>query len=181
MKRSNLISLLNAYTTVNSEEEKMYRDTIKFVNDNPDCFERTLQTGHVTASGWVVSPGRDQVLLMHHRKLDRWFQPGGHCDGDPDVLHVAGKEVEEETGVTHFSLAQEGIFDVDVHLIPANSRDAAHYHYDIRFVFEADPKAELVINIESKDVRWIPVHEVEQHNNSESLMRMVRKTLDAGL
>jgi len=177
MKRSNLFSLLNAYTPANSEEQEMYLEIKKFVNDNPDCFERRLQIGHVTASGWIVSPDKEQVLLMHHRKLDRWFQPGGHCDGEPDVLHVASKEVEEETGVTNFRLAQEGIFDVDIHLIPANSKDPAHYHYDIRFIFEANPKDELVINIESKDVRWIPINEVEIYNNSESLMRMVRKTL----
>lgn len=179
MKRSNLFSLLNAYTPIDSEEQKMYLETQKFVNENPDCFERTLQIGHVTASGWIVSSDRKQVLLMHHRKLDRWFQPGGHCDGDPDVLHVAWKEVEEETGVSKFTLAQEGIFDVDVHLIPANSKDPAHNHYDIRFVFEANPEDELIINIESKDVRWIPIDEVEKYNKSESLMRMVRKTVSS--
>lgn len=169
--------MLNAYTPADVEEENMYFETKTFVNDNPDCFERTLQIGHVTASGWVISPERDQVLLMHHRKLDRWFQPGGHCDGDPDVMHVAAKEVEEETGVRDFKLVHEGIFDVDVHLIPANTKDPAHFHYDIRFLFEADPNDELVINIESKDVRWIAIDEVQNHNDSESLMRMVRKTV----
>jgi 8-oxo-dGTP pyrophosphatase MutT (NUDIX family) len=175
MKRSNLLSLLDAYVPLDALETAMYVETLKFVNDNPDCFERTLQTGHVTASGWVVSPDRSQVLLMHHRKLDRWFQPGGHCDGDSDVVQVATKEVMEETGVMDFKLALDGIFDVDVHLIPANSKDVAHYHYDIRFLFEANPDDKLVINIESRDVRWIPLGEVENHNNSESLMRMVRK------
>jgi 8-oxo-dGTP pyrophosphatase MutT (NUDIX family) len=176
MKRSSLLSLLDAYRPADSLEQDMYLETIQFVKDNPECFERYLQAGHVTASGWVVSPDHDQVLLMHHRKLDRWFQPGGHCDGDPDVLHVAEKEVEEETGAYNLKQAKEGIFDVDVHLIPANSKDPAHYHYDIRFVFEADPKEELVINNESKDVRWIPLEEVKLQNDSESLMRMVRKT-----
>ncbi|WP_254562638.1 NUDIX hydrolase [Dyadobacter diqingensis] len=175
MKRSGLLSLLEAYVPADALETEMYLKTKKFVNDNPDCFERTLQIGHVTASGWVVSEDRSQVLLMHHRKLDRWFQPGGHCDGDADVIHVASKEVEEETGVRNFKLAQDGIFDVDVHLIPANSKDPAHYHYDIRLLFEANPEDELVINIESKDVRWIPMQEVKLHNDSESLMRMVRK------
>jgi 8-oxo-dGTP pyrophosphatase MutT (NUDIX family) len=176
MKRSSLLSLLDSYVPADDLENEMYHETIQFVTNNPECFERTLQIGHITASGWVVSPEHDQVLLMHHRKLERWFQPGGHADGDPDVLHVAEKEVEEETGASNLKLAKEGIFDVDVHLIPANSKDPAHYHYDIRFVFEADPKAELVINSESKDVRWVPVQEIVLLNDSESLMRMVRKT-----
>ena len=176
MKRSSLLSLLDSYIASEGLETEMYHETKKFVIDNPECFERTLQVGHITASGWVVSPDRDKVLLMHHRKLDRWFQPGGHADGDPDVRHVAEKEVEEETGASNLKLAKEGIFDVDVHLIPANSKDPAHYHYDIRFVFEANPLDELIINIESKDVQWIAVEDIHLYNHSESLMRMVRKT-----
>jgi len=175
MKRNSLKALLDSYSTADQAESEMLQETKNFVSANADCFERTLASGHVTASGWIISNNKEEVLLMHHRKLDRWFQPGGHCDGDPDVVAVAKKEVEEETGLVNFSLLQDGIFDVDIHLIPANSKDAAHYHYDIRFLFEADPDEELIINIESNDVKWIPVSEVENLNNSESMMRMVRK------
>lgn len=179
MKRNDLLSLLKSYLPTSGLEEDMYADTVQFVHAHPDCFERSLQVGHVTASGWVVSPDKEQVLLMHHRKLDKWFQPGGHCDGDPDVKNVASKEVEEETGLRNFTLVGDQIFDVDVHFIPANSKDPGHYHYDIRFLFEADPADDLVINMESKDVRWVPVSEVYLLNDSESLLRMVRKTTTA--
>ena len=177
MIRNSLLSLLNAYNTTGVEEEKMLTEMKNFVAENKDCFERTLAPGHVTASGWIVSETGDQVLLMHHRKLDRWFQPGGHCDGDPDVLAVARKEVEEETGLLDFSLAKQGIFDVDIHLIPANIKDAAHYHYDVRFLFKANATTELIINSESRDLQWIPVTKVQDYNNSESIMRMARKTI----
>ena len=177
MHRNSLLSLLDSYSTQDIEELKMVEETRKFIVANSDCFERSLLTGHVTASGWIVSENKREVLLMHHRKLDRWFQPGGHCDGDPDVLLVAKKEVEEETGVKDPKLLSEGIFDVDIHLIPANAKDPAHDHYDIRFLFEADKNMELVINMESKDVRWIPIQEIAKLNDSESIMRMVRKTI----
>ena len=177
MKRNSLHALLNSYTPADAAELEMLADIKSFVSANPDCFERSLVTGHVTASGWIVSADKEHVLLMHHRKLDRWFQPGGHCDGDPDVVAVAVKEVEEETGLRNVKLLQEGVFDVDIHLIPANSKDAAHNHYDIRFLFEADPAEELIINIESNDVKWIPVQEIKHLNDSESIMRMVRKTI----
>ena len=176
MKRNSLLSMLASYSTKDERENRMLSDTEKFVKSNPECFERSLLEGHVTASGWIVSEDRNSVLLMHHRKLDRWFQPGGHCDGDPDVAGVARKEVEEETGLLDFHLVQNGIFDVDIHLIPANTKDAAHYHYDVRFLFEANPENVLVINAESKDVKWIPIQEVKNLNDSESIMRMVRKT-----
>ena len=169
--------MLASYSTNDEIENTMLLEIENFVKSNPECFERSLLKGHVTASGWIVSKDKTSALLMHHRKLDRWFQPGGHCDGDPDVVEVARKEVEEETGLLSFRLLQDQIFDIDIHLIPANSKDAAHYHYDIRFLFEADPESELIINSESKDVKWIPIQDIAIMNNSESIMRMVRKTI----
>ncbi|TLV01140.1 NUDIX hydrolase [Dyadobacter luticola] len=175
MKRNSLLALLDSYQPEKGEEEKMYQDTIAFVRENENCFERTLLKGHVTASGWVLSEDKSDVLLMHHRKLDKWFQPGGHCDGDPDVEDVARKEVWEETGIQHLEVLKNGIYDVDVHLIPANKDIPAHYHYDIRFVFQMQDEQPILVNSESRDVQWVPVGEVHKLNNSESIMRMVRK------
>ncbi|REA61662.1 NUDIX hydrolase [Dyadobacter luteus] len=177
MNRNSLLSLLDAYQTSDPEEMKMQSEMKTFVTEHEDCFERTLKTGHVTASGWVISEDRKSVLLMHHRKLNRWFQPGGHCDGDPDVLAVARKEIEEETGLLNFRVDSDGIFDVDIHLIPANPKDEAHYHYDVRFLFIADANEPLIINSESRDLQWVPLSQIEQYNNSESIVRMARKTI----
>jgi 8-oxo-dGTP pyrophosphatase MutT (NUDIX family) len=177
MNRNSLLSLLNAYTTVDTEEAAMQLEMKNFVSQYENCFERTLAIGHVTASGWVLSEDRERVLLMHHKKLGRWFQPGGHCDGDPDVLAVARKEIAEETGLQDFKLAAEGIFDVDIHLIPENSREAAHYHYDVRFVFIADEWQPLIINSESRDLKWIALTDIAAYNESESIIRMARKTI----
>ncbi|NIJ51973.1 NUDIX hydrolase [Dyadobacter arcticus] len=176
MIRDRLIALLKTYIPETGEEEQMHRETIAFVKENPECFERTLLIGHVTASGWVLSANKNEVLLMHHRKLDRWFQPGGHCDGDPDVEAVARKEVWEETGIQHLELLKRSIYDIDVHLIPANNDIPAHHHYDIRFVFQMIDEQTILINSESRDVRWIPLAEVHHFHDSESIMRMVRKT-----
>lgn len=153
----------------------MLADTLDFVSNNEECFERTLIIGHVTASGWIVSEDRAKVLLMHHRKLDKWFQPGGHCDGHPDVRQVARKEVEEETGLQEFRLVSDQIFDVDIHEIPANTKDSAHFHYDIRFLFEADDARPILGNIESKEVKWVDLESVAGYNDSESILRMARK------
>ncbi|WP_373330610.1 NUDIX domain-containing protein [Salmonirosea aquatica] len=87
---------------------------------------------------------------------------------------VALREVWEETGVKAMPLGT-GIFDVDVHTIPANSREAAHYHYDIRFLLEADPVQKIERNHEAKEVRWVPMEEARLYNASESILRMWRK------
>ncbi|WP_373330611.1 hypothetical protein [Salmonirosea aquatica] len=76
MHRHALLAMLNNHVPADEFEWDMWLRTIAFVEENPNCFERSLKAGHVTASAWVVSPDRQQVLLMHHRKLNRWFQPG---------------------------------------------------------------------------------------------------------
>ena len=96
----------------------------KFLHSAPEVFERSHPPGHFTGSAWLVSADGTRVLLMHHRKLDRWLQPGGHADGDTDLARVALREAQEETGVA--DLRVEGdIFDIDRHRIAGHVPVAA--------------------------------------------------------
>ncbi len=175
MHRVPLLDLLYDYTAADPTETAHHERFIRFVCDHPDCFERSLAVGHVTGSAWITDPDQTQVLLLHHRKLDRWLQPGGHADGDSDVRRVAFREATEETGLV-VTLAQEEIFDLDIHEIPANARDVAHLHYDVRFHFTADPAQPLVVNSESKALGWVPLERVSAYTSEESVGRMVGKT-----
>ena len=177
MHRKPLLNLLASYTPTDSLEQEMWEQTLAFVNTHTHCFERSLLVGHVTGSAWVVSENYQEVLLMHHRKLDRWFQPGGHCDGKPDVASVAMREALEETGVSLLSLPDPlPIFDIDIHPIPARAHEPEHLHYDIRFLLLADRTVPLQPNSESKEVRWVALDSVAGYNASESILRMARKT-----
>jgi len=140
------------------------------------AFDRSAQADHITASGFVLSPDRRQVLLMHHRKLDIWLQPGGHCDGDTDVRAVAAREVSEEIGNTTARLISRTIFDVDVHDIPARNTEPAHRHHDIRFLFEVDPGEPLPGNVESHALRWLRLDEMSTITNKPSVL-VVRHAL----
>jgi 8-oxo-dGTP pyrophosphatase MutT (NUDIX family) len=111
---------------------------------------------------------------MHHRKLDKWLQPGGHCDGDENVLNVAIKEAQEESGIQSITPITEDIFDVDVHLIPANSRDEAHYHYDVRFLLKAGVDR-LIQNHESKELRWVELSNYQELDLMPSIQRLAHK------
>lgn len=183
MHRQSLLRQLADYQPADATEQAMLAQTLAFVTTNPDCFHRRLLTGHVTGSAWIVSdpnpksvPTDRRVVLLHHRKLDRWFQPGGHADGDPDMAAVARREAEEETGLTRLTLVSPTIFDVDVHPIPARGNEPAHLHYDIRFLFTADPTEPFIETAETNDVQWIRLADVPDYNNSESIVRLVRKT-----
>jgi 8-oxo-dGTP pyrophosphatase MutT (NUDIX family) len=179
MDRFELIRLLSEYKPYNANEKVMVEETVTFVQAHENCFQRELLSGHVTGSAWIINREGTHVLMMHHKKIDRWFQPGGHCDGDPDVQAVARKEALEETGV-EVEAAGTGIFDVDVHVIPARKEVPEHKHYDIRFLFSAVMAEEnLANNEEANAVKWIPLGEVHLYNDSESIMRMVAKNQEA--
>lgn len=184
MHRNILLDLLRKHKGLNENEIYMIAETIEFVKANEDCFKRELSIGHVTGSAWILDKSHQFVLLTHHRKLDKWFQPGGHCDGDNNILNVALKEAVEETGLADIQALNTEIFDVDIHLIPASGVSqgkviAAHFHYDIRFLFEADKDIPLIISEESNDLAWVEISNVAKFNDSESMTRMAYKVLSA--
>lgn len=178
MHRRELLALLDAHETRFMEEAAYVERAREFVMTHKDCFHCDLWPGHVTGSAWVVNPARDRVLLLHHRKHEQWFQPGGHADGDADILRVALRETSEETGLepSHIRLVEGAVFDVDIHSIPASDRGPQHDHIDVRFLVEMDDDLEIPGNDESHQVLWVPLQQVARFNNNKSTHRMVEKT-----
>ena len=154
-------------------------ETMLFVEAHADCLLRTCAPGHLTGSAWIVTPDRTRTLLTHHHKLDKWLQLGGHADGDGDLQAVALREAREESGLINVRAVSAEIFDLDRHWIPARKTEPAHWHFDLRFMIEADPAEPLVISSESKDLAWVEVARVTTLNPEESMARMVRKTTRA--
>jgi len=116
--------------------------------------------GHVTASAFVLDPTGSRLLLIHHAKLGIWVQPGGHVDPeDVDVLAAARREVREEVGLAELELAREGVFDVDIHPLPARATAPRHEHFDVRFVFRA-ATLDFAASDEVMGARWVAIDEL---------------------
>ena len=141
-------------------------------------FDRNLfSPGHFTASGFVVSPDLGAVLLVHHRRLERWLQPGGHVDsGDVSVEDAARREIEEETGIGDL-VGLGGLVDIDVHAIPPRHDEPAHSHFDLRFGYRAAQEV-LTPADEVHDARWVPFGRVEAYEVDESVRRGLVKLRD---
>ena len=134
--------------------------------------------GHFTASGFVVSPDGSSLLLIHHRRLDRWLQPGGHIDpDDPSPIDAAAREVKEETGVATTSLLPD-LIDLDIHGIPARDPEPEHEHFDLRFAFRA-LDSELAADDEVHDAIWVPWVDVASYNVDASVLRGAKALREA--
>lgn len=178
MTRNHLLAQLHTYQPFSQRERLHLSKIVGLLEREPNCFLRSCQEGHITASAWVVSPDLQQVLLMHHRKLDKWLQPGGHADGDTNLAGVALREAHEESGLTSLRLLRQDIFDVDVHAIPQRGNEPAHAHYDVRYLLSANPREPLLPNGESKGFAWVALRQVEQLTAANpSVLRMLNKTM----
>ena len=175
MKRANVLHLLKEYNPIAPEEIECKERMIAFINEHEDCFERSLEKGHITGSCWLLSRDESQALLLDHKKLNQWLQLGGHCDGDPDVLAVALKEAQEESGIMYIIPVSTKIFDIDIHPIPENPKEKAHYHYDVRFLLKVDSDEPAVGNRESKELRWITKDSNLLPTQNPSIVRMFNK------
>ena len=149
-----------------------------FAGRRADCCERTCLEGHFTGSAWLVSADGERALLLHHRKLDRWLQPGGHADGDGDLAAVALREAQEETGLPGLRIEPE-VFDLDRHRIPARGAEPEHWHYDVRFVVRAGGNEAFVVSEESHALAWRSIAEIANDPTmDESVRRLARKFLN---
>lgn len=147
------------------------------LGEGDDPYSRARLAGHFTASAWLVSADGTRALLTHHRKLDRWLQPGGHADGDRDLARVALKEAEEESGLRGSRL-QPGLFDIDRHWIPEHKGVPAHWHYDARFVVRAGDDEAFVVSEESHALAWREVSAIAGDETADaSVRRMACKWL----
>ncbi len=152
------------------------RSILEFCAQHPDALHRSCLAGHLTGSALVVDPSRNASLLIHHAKLDRWLQPGGHADGDGDLGRVALREATEETGLTGLSLVLPAI-DLDIHEIPERGAEPAHLHLDVRFLVLAPPGAVADHNHEALDAQWVTADAASTYMGDGELQRLFRKGL----
>ncbi|MBV6442097.1 MAG: hypothetical protein EPGJADBJ_03796 [Saprospiraceae bacterium] len=173
MQKDNIRQMLERFQTDFDEETLYRRYTLEFLRTCDDFWQRSNLAGHLTGSAWVLNPRRDKALLIHHRALDKWFQPGGHADAtDASLAATARREALEECGLGELTLLSEAIFDLDIHVIPAKRDIPEHLHYDVRFAFAA---ASEMLNgdlSEIRDLQWVPLRELAA---AEGVQQSVRR------
>jgi len=174
-----LVASLARHVPADQEEAADLRRILEFVSRQASPFDRRIVEGHLTASAFVVSSDGEHVLLLRHRKLARWLQPGGHGDpGETLGEQVALREAREETGISGLALhpAAPRPLDVDVHFIPAQPDEPEHEHLDLRYLVLAPADASLRrAEMESEELRWFGWHDAEGLDLDPGLRRGLAK------
>lgn len=149
-----------------------------FVEGHRDPFDRRIPEGHLTGSAFVLDTAGERVLLLYHRKLSRWLQPGGHADpGEGAGEAVALREAREETGLRGLTLHPSAPrpLDVDVHAIPARPGEPAHEHLDLRYLVLAGEGQIVPARGEARVVKWFGWNELEDLDLDPGLRRGLAK------
>ncbi|NBW82638.1 NUDIX domain-containing protein [bacterium] len=143
--------------------------------NNYAATQRTHLPQHITTSSVVLNPEGNAVLLLFHNKICEWVYPGGHADGDWQLLRSSLRECFEETALqplevlppkqlANFSKAVFCPHFFQKFFIKASQKDPAHIHFDAVFVFRAlsvenasfDPN-------ESAAMKWISIADLQKH------------------
>ena len=165
-----LIRQIEAYTPYNEQETRDKAQILHFLRSEENLLTRENKVAHLTASAWVVSPDRKQVIMVYHNLYNSWSWMGGHADGDADLLRVAKKEVMEECGLQELTVVSPDILSLEILCVDGHEKKgqylSSHLHLNVTYLFEADPAQMLHIKPdENSGVAWVAVEDVAQKTN----------------
>lgn len=175
-----MLQLLASHACEDDSESRSVVLMRQMIASIPNILAPNCETGHVTGSALVIDVPAQKVLLMHHRKLDRWLQMGGHGNFEVSPAAIALREAREESGLEDLAFLNASAlpdpFDVDVHIISMRSGMPEHYHLDFRYLLvTSTPHLIRRREAEANELRWFAFDEVERLELDAPTMRLIRK------
>ncbi len=176
----NLREQIENYKPYNEQEENDKELMLKYINTFEDVLTRENKMCHFTASNWVINKERTKVLMIYHNIYKSWAWTGGHADGDSDLLHVALKEVNEETGLKNLKVLCDSFFGIQILTVDSHMKRGkfvpSHLHLDCCFLLEADEKEPLRIKAdENSGVKWIDIDKIDSVTNEDKMKPIYKK------
>jgi len=178
----NLKEQIEKYQPFDETEERIKEYQLNWINTFDDVLTRENEFGHFASSAFVVNKDRTKMLVVYHNIYDAWIFPGGHADGEENLLSVATREVEEETGLKT-KVLDESIFAISASPIAGHVKRGkyvpAHVHLNISYLLEADENAKLKIKEdENTGVKWVDIKEATKVTSEPKMVPIYSKLID---
>lgn len=178
----NWITEIKGYNPCNEQEEKDKEIILRCIDVFDDILTRNNNVAHITSSGFIVNKTRDKALMVHHNIYNSWAWTGGHADGEKDLLGVAIREAQEETGVKNARPITRDIISLDVLPVLGHVKKgvhiSAHLHLSVAYLVEVDEDESLVVKAdENSGVKWIPLVAIETYINEPHMQEIYRKII----
>ena len=172
---------IERFVPFNEQEASDKRLILQYIDTFPDLLTRSNELAHFTASCWIANYDRSKVLMAYHNLYQSWAWLGGHADGDADLLSVALKEANEESGITGAFPQSKDIFSLEILGVDAHQKRgrhvSTHLHLNVTYFFCADDTLPIRAKPdENSAVRWIETGRVLEEV-SEPEMRVVYQKL----
>ena len=150
---------IEKYRPFNEQERRDKELILKFLRENEDAFERSNATAHMTSSAWVINRDATKVLMVYHKIYDSWSWTGGHADGERDMLALAIREVQEETGVKNVKPVSDDIYSLEILTVDGHEKRgeyvSSHLHMNVTYLLLADEEENLhICEDETSGVAW---------------------------
>lgn len=177
MKLEEQIKKYNPY----NEQEKIDKEMmLEYINTFEDILTRKNRMCHFTASNWIVNKERTKVLMIYHNIYKSWAWTGGHADGDSNLLNVALKEAQEESGLKELKVLSQGMFGIQILTVDSHIKKGkfvpSHLHLDCCFLLEADENSKVKIKEdENSGVQWVELDKAVQLTKEERMKPIYRK------
>ena len=181
-----LVEQIRTFQPWNQQEERDQAEMLRRLEGGEQLYTRDNTAAHLTASGWVVSPDRRQVLMGWHNLYGSWAWLGGHADGERDLLAVALREVREESGLTAVRPVSPEIYSLEILTVDGHEKRGAyvssHLHLNVTYLLEADP-ADAVRRKpdENSAVGWFSLEEAVAASTEPWFRERIYKKLNAKL
>ena len=181
-----LIAQLRVYKPWNAQETQDRAELLRRLESGEELYGRENASAHLTASAWVVSPDRTQVLLAYHNLYDSWSWLGGHADGERDLLSVAMREVREESGLEILRPLSAAPYSLEILTVDGHEKRgryvSSHLHLNVTYLLEGDPAAPVRCKPdENSRVGWFGLEEAVAASSEPWFRQRIYTKLNAKL
>jgi len=179
-----LINRIETYIPFKEQEEKDKELFLEFTKHFDDVLTRDNMLGHITASAFVVNEDLTKTLVVKHNIYDGFVYPGGHADGESNLLSVSIREVFEETGLNVTPLIDD-IFAFHAFPIKGHIKNekyvSSHIHFDVLYLLVAknsDMDKIRILESENSKVKWIDLEDSYNDEIVDWLRPMTKKVVE---